>query len=142
VGLGEHFTVDGSLLEGLGQRERVFSQRKRKTSLRRMILEIHVGLSRVRSARTKRTSRKSDPEALLHAKARARRPSLSYSGNLLVENRNGLIGTCRVWEATGTAERHAALEMLQEIPGSGRVTVGGGQGLDTRISCASGRNIW
>jgi hypothetical protein len=28
---------------------------------------------------------------------------LSYSGNLLVENRNGFIVDSRVWEATGTA---------------------------------------
>jgi hypothetical protein len=32
---------------------------------------------------------------------------------------------------TGTAERYAALEMLQEIPGSERVTVGGNKGFDT-----------
>jgi hypothetical protein len=32
---------------------------------------------------------------------------------------------------TGTAERYAALEMLQEIPGSERVTVGGDKGFDT-----------
>ena len=38
---------------------------------------------------------------------------MSYSGNLLVENRNGLILGSRVWEATGTAERDAALEMLR-----------------------------
>lgn len=42
---------------------------------------------------------------------------LSYSGNLLVENRNGLIVNARVWEATGTAERDAALMMLEQIPG-------------------------
>jgi hypothetical protein len=47
------------------------------------------------------------------------------------ENRNGLIVDSRVWEATGTAERYAALEMLQELPGSGRVTVGGDKGFDT-----------
>jgi hypothetical protein len=44
---------------------------------------------------------------------------------------NGLIVDSRVWEATGTAERYAALEMLQEIPGNKRVTVGGDKGFDT-----------
>ena len=54
---------------------------------------------------------------------------MRYSGNLLVENGNGLIVGSRVWEATGTAERYAALEMLQDIPGSGRVDSGRRRGL-------------
>jgi hypothetical protein len=41
---------------------------------------------------------------------------LSYSGNLLVENRNGLIVSSLVWEVTGRAERDAAMTMLQDIP--------------------------
>ena len=56
---------------------------------------------------------------------------MSYSGNLLVENRNGLIVSSTVWEATGTAERYAAMAMLQQFPGTGRVTVGGDKGVDT-----------
>jgi len=71
---------------------------------------------------------KSDPEAQMARKGPGKEAKLSYSGNLLVENRNGLIVDSRVWEATGTAERYAALEMLQELPGSGRVTVGGDKG--------------
>jgi hypothetical protein len=34
---------------------------------------------------------------------------LSYSGNLLVENHNGLIVDAEVFQANGTAERDAAL---------------------------------
>jgi hypothetical protein len=67
---------------------------------------------------------------------------VSYSGNLLLENRNGLIVGSRVWEATGTAERYAALEMLRELPGSGRVTVGGDKGFDTADFVRECRNIW
>jgi len=74
---------------------------------------------------------KSDPQALLARKGAGKEAKLSYSGNLLVENRNGLIVSSRVWEATGIAERYAALEMLQELPGIGRVTVGGDKGFDT-----------
>jgi hypothetical protein len=47
----------------------------------------------------------------------------------------------RVWEATGTAERYAALEMLQDIPGNGRVTVGGDKGFDTADFVRECRNI-
>jgi hypothetical protein len=73
----------------------------------------------------------SDPDALLARKGAGKEAKLNYCGNLLVENRHGLIVDSRVWEATGTAERHAALDMLQEIPGVGRVTVGGDKGFDT-----------
>ena len=50
---------------------------------------------------------KSDPETQLARKGAGKEAKLSYSGNLLVENRNGLIVDSRVWEATGTAERYA-----------------------------------
>ena len=66
---------------------------------------------------------------------------MSYSGNLLVANRNGLMVDSRVWEATGTAERYATLEMLQDIPGSGRVTVGGDKGFDTADFVRECRNL-
>jgi hypothetical protein len=57
---------------------------------------------------------------------------LSYSGNLLIENRNGLIVDAEVFQAKGTAEREAALIMLEQIEGSKPVTVGGDKGFDTQ----------
>ena len=58
---------------------------------------------------------------------------MSYSGNLLVENRNGLIVDAEVCPGNGTAERDAALVMLeQDSRRRGRVTVGGDKGFDTR----------
>jgi IS5 family transposase len=66
---------------------------------------------------------------------------LSYSGNLLVENRNGLIVSSLVWEATGTAERDAAMAMLQDVPGSEPVTVGGDKGFDTAEFVRECRNM-
>ena len=84
---------------------------------------------------------KTDPEAQLARKGPGKEAKLSYSGNLLVENRNGLIVSSRVWEATGTAERDAAMEMLQEVPGTGRVTVGGDKGFDTAEFVRECRNL-
>src|SRR5256884_913061 len=84
---------------------------------------------------------KSDPEAQLARKGAGKEAKLSYSGNLLVENRNGLIVSSRVWEATGMAERYAALEMLEEVPGMGRVTVGGDKGFDTADFVRECRNL-
>ena len=61
---------------------------------------------------------KTDPEALLARKGEGKESKLSYSGNLLVENRNGLIVDAEVFQANGTAERDAALVMLEQIPGT------------------------
>jgi hypothetical protein len=66
---------------------------------------------------------------------------LSYNGNLLVENRNGLIVDAEVFVANGTAKRDAALIMLQKIPGTRPVTVGGDKGFDTDGFVAECRNL-
>ena len=58
-----------------------------------------------------------------------REAKLSYNGNLLVENRHGLIVNTEVFEANGTAERDAALVMLEQIPGTKQVSVGGDKAL-------------
>jgi hypothetical protein len=52
---------------------------------------------------------------------------LSYSGNLLVENRSGLIVDAEVFQANGTAERDAELVMMERLPGTQPLTVGGSQ---------------
>ena len=75
---------------------------------------------------------KTAPEAKLARKGPGKEAKLSYSGNLLVENRNGLIVNAMAWEATGTAERNSALLMLEQVPGERRVTVGGDKGFDTK----------
>jgi len=82
-----------------------------------------------RSNRTRAST--TDPEALLARKGEGKEAKLSYSGNLLVENRNGLIVNAMAWEASGTAERDTALLMLEQIAGTQRVTVGGDKGFDT-----------
>jgi len=126
----EHFTVDGTLLEAWASLKSF--QRKDKDKKEgsddpgNPTVNFH---GEKRSNQTHES--KSDPDALLARKGKGKEAKLSYSGNLLVENRNGLIVDSRVWEATGTAERYAALDMLQHVPGSGRVTVGGDKGYDT-----------
>ena len=63
---------------------------------------------------------KTDPDALLARKGKGKEAKLSYTGNLLVENRNGLIVNAEVLQANGTAERDAALLMLEKLPGDDR----------------------
>ena len=120
----EHFTVDGTLLEAWASLKSFQRKDKKDTSPPEdpgnPSVDFH---GEKRSNQTHES--KSDPEARLARKGLGKEAKLSYCGNLLVENRNGLIVDSRVWEATGIAERYGALEMLQEIPGIGRVTVGG-----------------
>ena len=72
-----------------------------------------------------------DPDAKLARKGRGKEAKLSYTGNVLMENRNGLAVDVLVNPATGTAERDAAFAMAAEIPGEGRVTIGGDKNYDT-----------
>src|SRR5215813_5525408 len=137
----EHFTVDGTLLEAWAS-VKSFQLKEKKSSPP----PDDPGNPTVNFRGEKRSNEthesKSDPDAQLARKGPGKEAKLSYSGNLLVENRNGLIVDSRVWEATGTAERYAALEMLQELPGSGRVTVGGDKGFDTADFVRECRNLW
>jgi len=137
----EHFTVDGSLLEAWAS-AKSFQPKNKKGGPP----ADDPGNPTVNYRGEKRSNEthesKSDPEAQLARKGPGKEAKLSYSGNLLVENRNGLIVDSRVWEATGWAERYAALEMLEKLPGSGRVTVGGDKGFDTGDFVRECRNIW
>ena len=61
----------------------------------------------------------------------AAKPSSAYQGHVLMENRHGLVVDTRVTQATGTAEREAALAMAEAIPAA-TGHLGRRQGYDTR----------
>jgi len=73
-----------------------------------------------------------DPEAQLAKKGKGKEAKLSYTGHVLMENRNGLAVDAEVTHATGTCEREAAIEMIEEIPGDNRVSVGADKAYDTK----------
>jgi hypothetical protein len=56
-----------------------------------------------------------DPESKLARKGTGKEAKLSYSGHVLMENRNGLCVDFRVAPATGYAERDEALEMVRRL---------------------------
>jgi transposase len=119
----DHFSVDGTLLEawasmksfrpkdgsgdppGPGRNaERNFRREKRSN-------ETHASTT--------------DPDARLFRKANGQESKLAYLGHALMENRNGLIVDATVTHATGTAEREAALVMIERTrTGGKRVTLG------------------
>jgi transposase len=125
----EHFTVDGTLLEAWAS-QKSFQAKEGKPAPPDDPGNPTVNFRGERRSNETHES-KSDPEALLARKSEGKESKLSYSGNLLVENRNGLIVDAEVFQANGTAERDAALIMMERLPGSQPLTVGGDKGFDT-----------
>jgi transposase len=84
--------------------------------------------------RTNATHRsRTDPESKLHRKGKGKEAKLSHLGHALGENRNGLIVNIVVTEANGTAEREAALAMLDETETTHEIkpkTLGADKGYD------------
>ena len=118
----DHFSVDGTLIEawasmksfrpkdgsgeppGPGRNgERNFRKEKRSN-------ETHASTT--------------DPDARLYRKADGQESRLCYLGHALMENRNGLVVDACLTHATGTAERDAALLMLDRRPRQHRITLG------------------
>ena len=136
----EHFTVDGTLLEAWAG-AKTFQAKEGKPGPPpddpgNSTVDFH---GERRASETHES--KTDPEAQLARKGPGKESKLSYTGNLLVENRNGLIVAAEVFQANGTAERDAALVMLENLPGTQPVTVGGDKGFDTQGFVAECRNI-
>jgi transposase len=135
----EHFTVDGTLLEAWAG-AKSFQRKNGKTpppdDPGNPTVNFH-GENRSNETHASKT----DPHAKLARKGPGKEAKLSYSGNLLVENRNGLIVDAEVFEANGTAERHAALVMLEQIPSTKPVTAGGDKGYDTADFVAECRHL-
>jgi hypothetical protein len=72
-----------------------------------------------------------DAEARLFRKGKGKEARLSYMGHALAENRHGLVVEAGLTQATGTAEREAAKDLIEShSPGSERrLTLGARQGL-------------
>lgn len=135
----EHFTVDGTLIEAwasLKSFQRKGEENRTPDDPGNPTIDFH-GEKRSNDTHESMT----DPDALLARKGNGKEAKLSYNGNLLIENRNGLIVTTELFQANGTAERDAALVMLEQIPGEHRVTVGADKAYDTKDFVAECRNL-
>jgi transposase len=72
-----------------------------------------------------------DPESKLYRKGNGQPAKLAFMGHLLMENRNGLVVATRLTQASGTAEREAALTMIESHrPGRRRITLGADKAYD------------
>ena len=82
-----------------------------------------------------------DGEARLFRKGKGKEARLAYMGHALGENRHGLIVEASLTQATGTAEREAANELIHaHAPGSTRrLTLGADKAYDTHAFVADCR---
>jgi transposase len=136
----EHFTVDGTLLEACASLKS-FKKIDEKSSASpddpgNPTVDFH---GEKRSNQTHAST--TDPDALLARKGAGKEAKMSYSGHVLMENRNGLVADVEVLQANGTAERDAALVMIEAIPGDHTVTVGADKNYDTKDFVAEIRNL-
>src|ERR1700690_1750253 len=136
----EHFTVDGTLLEACAGLKSF--QKKGGGAPAppddpgNPTVDFH---GEKRSNQTHAST--TDPDALLAKKGAGKEAKLSYSGHVLMENRNGLVAGAEVWQANGTAERDAALVMIEQVPGDQAITVGADKAYDTQDFVAETRNM-
>ena len=136
----EHFTVDGTLLEAWASHKSFRPKATPRTppdDPKNPTVNVHGDVRR--NATHQSTT---DPEARLYKKAVGREAKLGYLAHLLTENRHGFIVDTAVTDASGTAERDAALAMLGELPlTTQHVTVGADKGYDTRAWVAAVRTL-
>jgi transposase len=128
----DHFSVDGTLLQAWASQKSVGPRDEQEPpsggGAKNPEVDFH-GQQRRNETHVSST----DPEARLAKKARGQEARLSFAGHLLTENRSGLILDVLITPATGTAERDAALQMLDRQRASRRrATLAADRGYDTR----------
>ena len=73
-----------------------------------------------------------DGDARLARKSGGHEAKLAYCGNVMIENRNGLVVDTELLQCNGTAERDAAVLMAERMDGDERVTLAADKGYDTK----------
>jgi transposase len=124
----EHFTVDGTLLEAWASHK---SFRPKDADPPPPSGDPKNPAVNFRGERRKNDTHASttDPDARLYRKGDGQPARLVYMGHVLMENRSGLVVDTEVTPADGYGERHAALTMVEAVPGD-RVTLGGDKAYD------------
>jgi transposase len=111
----EHFTVDGTMLEAWASLKS-FQRRDAgppppPDDPGNPTVDFH-GETRTNDTHASTT----DPDAQLYRKGRGKEAKLAYLGHVLLDNRHGLVTNVCATAATGTAERDAALLLLETVP--------------------------
>ena len=126
----DHFTVDGTLLQAWASLKSFRPRDEDEPPAgggRNAPSDFH-GQRRSNQTHVSTT----DPEARLLRKGRQQEARLCYSGHLLTENRNGFIVDALLSEASGTAERDAAVRLVDRHQLKPGATLGADKAYDTQ----------
>ena len=127
----EHFTVDGTLIEAWASQKSFRPKGEEgqppSDDPGNPTVNFH---GEKRSNKTHEST--TDPEARLARKSGGHEAKLAYCGNVMIENRHGLVVDTELLQCNGTAERDAAELMVERLDGNGRVTLGADKGYDTK----------
>src|SRR3954469_10776514 len=126
----EHFSVDGTLIEAWAS-QKSFQRKDRPApppdDPGNPTVDFH---GETRSNETHQST--TDPDARLARKSGGHESKLAYCGNVLIENRNGIVVDTALLQCSGLAERHAALLMPERVEGMERITLAADKGYDTK----------
>ena len=106
----EHFSVDGTLIEAWASLKSFRPKDEDDDDNDNNGWSDFKGKKRSNATHESKT----DPEAKLMRKGNGQSAKLSFMGHVLMENRNGLIVDVELTQATGYAERQAAVRMLKK----------------------------
>jgi len=137
----EHFSVDGTLIEAWASHKSF--QRKDQAAPPpddpgNPTVDFH-GEKRSNDTHESTT----DPDARLARKSGGHEAKLAYCGNVMIENRNGLVVDTELLQCNWTAERDAAMLMAERLDGTERVTLAADKAYDTKdfVSEMRGMNV-
>ena len=127
----DHFSVDGTLLDAWASLKSFRRKDGRDND------QDGPGRNAERNFHGEKRSNEShesttDPEARLYRKGHNQPAKLCYMGHVLMENRHGLAVGGTVSTAAGTAERDAALALLDHRARRRRITLGADKAYDVR----------
>jgi transposase len=137
----EHFSVDGTLIEAWAS-HKSFQRKDQLTpppdDPGNPTVDFH-GEKRSNDTHESTT----DPDARLARKSGGHEAKLAYCGNVMIENRNGLVVDTELLQCNGTAERDAATLMAERVDGTERITVAADKAYDTKdfVSEMRGMNV-
>jgi len=135
----EHFSVDGTMIDawasmksfrpkdGSGEPPAPGRNGERDFHGKKLSNETHASTT--------------DPDARLYKKAKGQPARLCHLGHVIMENRNGLVVEASLTPATGTAEREAAVAMVEALGGDERITLGADKAYDTADFVAEMRRL-
>ncbi len=126
----EHFSVDGTLIRAWASHKSFVPKDGPPPPSSGSRSNPEVDFKRQKRSNDTHAS-STDPDAQLFTKSNKVESIPAYMGHVLMENRSKLAVDIRLTQATGTAERDAAIEMLAELPGEQPKTVGADKNFDT-----------